>query len=226
MTIKRITTTLLAITAILAINVITATSASAAAPEFSPGGFLLFNIDSGLGILSNNTTNESFHCESDLGHGFITGPHTVGLLLVTFHGCIAIKGTESCPGLSPGGTPGLIHLHFASGELGTVKTSEATSGVALLLKPETGTEFVVLEGKCVTTAAVSGSVAGEVTPVSTSVNDGKVIFTATGPGVQKIKAVNLLGEAAKPKLTAFAGLIEASEETSELILFNGPVEVT
>jgi hypothetical protein len=63
---RRVTTRLLAITAILAIDVITATSASAAAPEFSPGGFLLFNIDSGLYVFANNATAESFHCESDL----------------------------------------------------------------------------------------------------------------------------------------------------------------
>jgi phosphoheptose isomerase len=76
-----------------------------------------------------------------------------------------------------------------------VKAVEAISGVGLLIKPEAGTELWTLEGKCVQTEAISGDIAGEVTPVGTSGNDGKIIFTATSAGVQKIKTINLLGKA-------------------------------
>ena len=214
----------------LAVNLVAVSGASASAPEFHPGTLSLFSGESGTGALQAGST-AAVECKSDLVHGFITGPKTVGSVIVVFHGCTSKEKTgcqvksENLPEPTEGG--GLIVTHLLKGELGSVKTTEAASGVGLLLEPETGTAFVTLEGTCllITPAPVIGSVAGEATPINTTSKDGKLSFIGTGGGAQKIKAINVLGAAKTPKLEAF-GLVEASETTTELALYIEAIVVT
>ena len=213
----------------LAVNLVAVSGASAAAPEFHPGTLALFTGESGPGVLQAGSL-AAVECKNDLVHGFITGPKTIGGVVVTFHGCVSTEN-KGCPVKSPGlPTPeeggGLIVTHLLKGELGSVKTAQAASGVGLLTEPETGTEFVTLEGTCLLTspAPVQGSVTGEVTPLNTTSKDGKVIFIGTGDK-QKITEVNVLGTVKKPKLEAL-GLLESSETTTELALYIEAIVVT
>ncbi len=86
-----------------------------------------------------------------------------------------------------GGGTGTIVTTTLDGALGTVKTTEAASGVGLLLLPTTGTVFVTLEGSRVpgSPAKVDGSVAGEATPKVNPLT-GKPILTGS-EGTQSIK---------------------------------------
>jgi hypothetical protein len=220
---KRIITIALAIAAFAALNAITAASASASLPLFSPATPQNFTFTSGLSLLENNVTAEKFDCLSDLGTGSITGRYTVGKVVVTFHGCTAINGKEVCPALNKGGKPGLIVVNTLKGELGSTKQSK--TGIGVLLGPETGNAFVTLEGgKCATTAEVTGEIAGEVTPVRTLSTEGKNVFEGSA-GVQAITEITVLHKVVKPKLVAFAGLVAASENTSETLKFEKAVEV-
>ena len=210
----------------LTVNLMAAAVASAAAPEFSPGTLNQFKGESGSGALETSEGTKPITCESDVNTGEITGPKTIGSVVVLFHGCKSVEGS-GCPIHSPGQTPGLIETHALVGELGSVKTTEAASGVGLLLSPASGTEFVTLEGTCLllSPAPVVGTLAGEATPVKNGASkDGKLVFVGSA-GVQKIKEINVLGTVKKPVLEAL-GILKSSEATVELVLYTNAVEVT
>ena len=219
----------LTILAALAVTLAAAAGAQAAAPEFHPGTLTLFKGGSSTGKLISRSL-PALECTSDSVHGFITGPKTIGSVIVTFHGCeFDEKGgcvihSEGLPEQPEGG--GLIVTHLLKGELGSAKTSEAASGVGLLLEPATGTEFVTLEGECleISPSPINGSLVGEVTPVNSTSKDGKLIFIGA-KGVQKIKAINVLGTGKLPNLELF-GLLESSETTTELALYTEAIVVT
>ena len=221
----------LTILATLAVTLAAAAGASAAAPEFHPGTLALFKGESGTGVLETSST-AALECTSDLVHGFITGPRTIGSVIVVFHGCKSKEGSgcsvnsTGLPTTSPVESGGLIVWHFLKGELGSVKTSEAASGVGLLLEPETGTTFVTLEGSCLllTPAPITGSFAGEVTPINTTSKHG-IVRIIGSKGKQKIAEINVLGTVKKPKLESL-GLLESSETTTELALYIEEIVVT
>jgi hypothetical protein len=207
----------------LAINLVAVTAASAAEPEFKPGTLNRFTGESGTGALETSGT-KAVNCQTDTSVGEVTGPKTVGSVVVTFHNCSSTEN-EGCTVKSTGSTLGLIVTKVLKGELGTTK--EAKSGVGLLLQPETGTEFVSLEGTCLTVspAPVVGSLAGEVTPVSNGETlDGKLVFIGSA-GKQSIEKIAILNVVKKPELKAL-GLLKASETTNELVLYEKDVEVT
>jgi hypothetical protein len=209
--------------AVFAVGLVMAAAASAAAPEFSPGSGTL-STTSNAGTLEASLGEEKIYCTGDKSVGTITGVHTVGSVVVTFTGCKGKKGKEECEAHSTGKTNEIV-TNTLKGELGTVATSEAASGVALLLEPASGTAFVTTEGSCLTTAAVSGKIAGEATPIKSKSTTGKLIFVGSA-GAQKITKVNVLSAEVEPKLTAFAGLVSASEATSEEVKFSQVIEVT
>jgi hypothetical protein len=223
---KRIGLLVAGVAALAAMMLVAPLSASAGLPEFKPGTYLLFTVASGTGVLEAST-GEKVTCLSDLGHGYITGPRTF-LALVLFHGCKGKNATtdEECPAKSPGQPEGLIHIHVI-GELGTIKKADGiiTGSIGALIEPALGTNFVTIEGTCLTTAAVSGTAAGEVTPLNSLQTTGKLIVGGE-KGVSDILEIVVLHKVIKPKLEAFAGLVTASEETHEELTFDGPVEVT
>jgi hypothetical protein len=215
----------LVVMAVLALNLMAAAVASASAPEFSPGTLNTFTGESGTGALETASTS-AIECTSDTATGEVTGAKTVGGVVVTFHGCSS-KEKGGCAVSSVGGTSGLITTAILDGELGSVKKTEAASGVGLFLLPTSGTKFVELEGSCllVSPSPVTGTVTGEATPVNgTASKDGKLVFEGS-KGTQKIKEINVLGTVKKPGLKAL-GLLESSETTVELVLYTNAVSVT
>jgi hypothetical protein len=212
--------------AVLAMSLMAVSAAVASPPEFNPGTLNIFTSESGSGTLETSS-GTVVSCLTDLSTGEVTGPKTVGGVVVTFHNCSGEKG--GCSVKSEGGpNSSLIITHNLDGELGSVKPTESSSGVGLLLLPTSGTVFVTLEGSCLplSPSPVDGSVVGEVTPVEgPSSKDGKLIFLGSPKGVQKIKQIIVLGVTVKPTLKAL-GLLESNEVTSDLILYTNPVIVT
>jgi hypothetical protein len=150
------------ITASLATASLTATgTAFASAPEFSPGTPQTFTGDGSTSKLETSSGTK-VECLSSLSHWEITGPKTVGNLTVTFHNCHSPQ-SGGCSLKSEGGPNPIINT--MDGELGSVKPTEAASGVGLLILPTAGTSFVTLEGSCLplSPSPVSGEIAAEVT---------------------------------------------------------------
>jgi hypothetical protein len=214
--------------AVLAMSLMAVSAASATPPEFLPGTLNPFTSESGTGALTTSSGTK-VSCLTDLDSGEVTGPKTVGNVVVIFHNCSSGTGAEGCSVKSEGGpNASLIITKTLDGELGSVKPAEAASGVGLLLLPTTGTVFVTLEGSCLplSPSPVDGSVAGEVTPVNVaSSKDGKIIFQGNGTtGEQEIRSINVLGVTLSPRLKAF-GLLESNEITVDLILYEKNVVV-
>jgi len=212
--------------AALAMGLMAVSAASASPPEFLPGTVQAFTSDSGVGQLETSSGTK-IKCLTDLDKGEITGPKTVGNVVVIFHNCSSPE-VSGCSVKSEGGpNTSLIITKTLDGELGSVKPAEAASGVGLLLLPTTGTTFVTLEGTClpISPSPVQGSVAGEVTPISGAASlDIKLILKGSTPGVQQIKSINVLGTTLKPVLKAL-GLLESNEITEDLILLTIAVVV-
>jgi hypothetical protein len=198
-----------------------ASVASASEPVFSVTSTTISGT-SGPGTLEAST-GEVITCTSDSNGGSVTGAHTVGGVVVTFTGCKGKSGSSTCTAKSPGAKEGQIITTTLKGELGSTK--ESSTGVGLLLEPASGTSFVTIQGSCLIEAAVSGSLAGEATPVKTKSTTGKLVFVGS-KGSQNIKEISVLGSTKSPKLTAFGGLVAASEATTELNTFGTALEVT
>jgi hypothetical protein len=223
MTFKRIGTVVLALAAITAMTALAPTTASASLPMFSHWP-LPFTVASGPGTIETST-GEKIVCNSDLGHGNITGLQTF-LALIIYHGCEAhSSGGGSCPAHSPGQPEGLIHIH-AVGELGTIKAGNGAGNIGALIEPALGQPFVTIIGKCLTVeeTAVEGTAAGEVTPVNSNQTTGKLIVFGS-KGKSGITEIAVLHKIIKPKLTAF-GLIESSVAHTTENAADGPVETT
>jgi hypothetical protein len=214
--------------AVLAMSLTAVSAAVASPPEFNPGTLNIFTSESGSGTLETSS-GTVVSCLTDLSTGEVTGPKTVGGVVVTFHNCSSKNSSEGCSVKSTNGpNSSLIITSPLDGELGSVKSTESSSGVGLLLLPTSGTVFVTLEGVClpVSPSPVDGSVVGEVTPVNgPSSKDGNLIFLGSPKGKQKIKEIIVLGVTVKPTLKAL-GLLESNEITSDLILYTNPVIVT
>jgi hypothetical protein len=222
MTFKRIGTVVLALAAIGAMTALAPVTASASLPMFSHFP-LSFGLTSGPGTLETSS-GEKIVCNSDLGHGNITGLQTF-LALVLFHGCIGHNGSSECPAHSPGQPAGLIHIHIV-GELGTIKAGNGAGTIGALLEPALGQPFVIIDASCllVAEAAVEGNAAGQLTPVNSNQSTGKLTVFGSG-GKSGITEIVVLHKITKPKLSAF-GLIEASEATTDENTFDGPIELT
>jgi hypothetical protein len=208
--------------AVLALNLMAATVASAAGPLFLPGTLNKFTATTGLALLETAST-KPVDCASSTTTGEITGLSKVGNVMVSFTGCHSTEGS-GCTIKGGGGTTGNILTATLDGELGTSK--ESKTGVALLLLPTTGTEFVELSGSCLPLGGgeTNGSVAGEVTPVGGgTVLDGKLIFTGLS-GSQSIKKISILGSVVEPELKAL-GLLASSEDATGLVTYEKDVEV-
>jgi hypothetical protein len=201
-------------------------AASASPPEFNPGTLTVAVGESGTVALVTSST-EPIECNSSTSAGEITGAKTFGGLVVTFHGCHSKEGSGcSLKSTNETGVSGLVKTEVLDGELGSVKKTEAASGVGVLFLPTAGTKFVELEGPCLLTSPspITGQVAAEVASTHTSSTDGRTIFLGSG-GTQNIKSINVLGTVVAPRLKAL-GLLEASQVGVGLSLFAANVEVT
>lgn len=204
--------------AVLAMSAIVANAASAAEPEFKAAKFpVAVTGTSGLGV-GSTWQGGTLHCKSDHFTGsVILGAHTLSGGVLIGLGCVTIKGSKECPQKTVGASgPEEIVTRTLKGELGTVKTSEATSGVGLLLEAETTKKLYLLaENECELETEVAGSIAGEVSPIGSSQTTGKLVFGVTS-GKQNIQKIAVLGTVKEPELNAFGfTLTQASTESLE-----------
>jgi hypothetical protein len=202
-------------------------AAAATTPEFKPvpakkkftstGGAVKWTYDNG---------SETMTCTKSTATGEVTGVKTVGKLVVKFTGCTTSgSGKSGCAANSAGRTGGEIVTNALEGELGTVKTAEAASGVGLLLKPETGKTWTTLVGdECTAEAKITGTVAAEVATVGKKQATNKLVLSDPS-GKQAIHSITLdSGTVERPELVMFgtAMTLEASDETT----FEEALEVT
>jgi hypothetical protein len=213
--------------AVLAMSLMAVSASYATPPEFLQGIPQKFKSDSGTGKLEA-AGGPVVTCLTDLNTGEVTGSKTVGNVVVIFHNCSS-TASGGCSVKSEGApNSSLIITKTLDGELGSVKPTEAASGVGLLLLPTTGTEFVKLEGEClpVSPSPVQGTVAGEVTPIGGALTlDGILTFKGNGTaGENLIRTINVLGISLSPRLKAL-GLLESNEITVDLILYEKDIVV-
>jgi hypothetical protein len=221
----------LALVAVFAMTAVAASPAFAADSEqlFKQAGTKQkFKSTSGVGKLTAN--GQVVECKKDKGSGELNAKQTASVknVVVTFEECKSEKEGVTCEVKSKGaGKTNEVATVKLKGELGEVAAAEATSEVGLLLEPESGTAFVILEGTClqVSPTEVTGSVAGEVTPVGKNQLTGKLEFKVPG-GAQAIKTFerSTTDAVVKPSLKVF-GLFTATQETSSEETFEELTEV-
>jgi hypothetical protein len=167
----------------------------------------------------------SVKCLKDLALGIITSLDLVGSLFIHFLECKSRNAAgEECEVNSTNAPEkGLLLVTTLHALLGLILPRTGT-GVGLLVLPAKGEKFVTFaKNECTPESIVTGSVAGEVTPVAQAVTLASVTFALTA-GSQNIKNIDILGARVKPELVAFSN--EATEETLETIHWLTAVEVT
>lgn len=177
-----------------------------------------------IGESTLKVANESISCEKGSDGGEITGMDSIGRMVITFSGCVAHnEKEESCAIKSPGAAEGQIITNTLRGLLGTVKSSEAPSEVAVLIEPESSKRITFLAStKCSVESSVVGTVAAEVNPVDSEVSDGEFAIELSS-GKQAITQVSVLSGTKRPELEAYG--LEASEQAIDEIEFENPVEI-
>jgi hypothetical protein len=172
-------------------------TAALAQPEFSKAG-LKFTGTSGPSVLGGVLS-----CKKDTIKGEILTKTTVNAV-VLFEEC-----ARPCPSE--------VGLEISKGELGSVAHAEAASEVGLLIK--TGWTF-----SCGTTEYhFTGSVAGEVTPLSLAL-EHEFKFLVAG-GAQDIKAITVGSGLVKPEMK-INGFGPVTFESIELETFSEPVSIS
>jgi hypothetical protein len=168
----------------------------------------------------------SLECSKSTSSGEITSATTLGKVVMQSTGCKLTIGDETCPMKSEGGGTEEIVTTSLKGELGIVATTEAASGIGLLLKPETGEVWTSLvETKCLGGSTVEGSLAGEVTSLSKQTTHGLDFVTSEYGAKQRIKEITLdSGELKKPKWDGF--LTVMTLEQSNEVKFEEALEIT
>jgi hypothetical protein len=230
---------LVAIVAVLALTAIGASGASAFTKiEFNKAGTkngftgtlrtspaLMPELEAGGTVLVCKT-------ETSKGVDGGNGTMTVSKVVVRFTGC-EVGGLGSGKEVkSKGASKGEIVTDELSGTLGESATTESATGVSLDLEGPSG-EFTTLEGAGlpISPAPITGSLAGEVTPINTSALSGTRVFSVTS-GKQNIKKVCLLalpcgaigGSEMKPELH-FVGFATATLMTAETVTYEEATEV-
>jgi hypothetical protein len=221
MTVKRAWTISFAAATLLAVMPF---AAYASLPMFNPRGPLPFIITGGPGTIETSS-GEKIVCNSDLGHGNITGLQTF-LALVIFHGCIGhSSGGSECAVHSPGQREGLIHVHTV-GELGTIKAGKGAGNIGAIIEPALGGVFVTIVASCLTVeeTAIEGVLAGEFPGSNRSQTTGKLVISGSA-GKSGITEISVLHKVIKPKVEAF-GLVESSLSHTTESTADGPIEIT
>jgi hypothetical protein len=207
----------IAILAVTAISAIAASSASAMKLTYSGAG--KFTVTSGAGTLET-VGGVQVTCKTDLGTGQLgKSPATTAELTVSFSECEALG--KKCT--SSGGASGLIDTVKLLATFGEVKTKEVGGA---LLKPASGTAFLV-PVKCGATAlAVTGSVIGEfTTKLDTQTNLVTLLFGLKAGEKVKQAITKFVGEektnVLESSLEGGAFEVAGLESKEDLLLING-----
>jgi len=213
--------------AVFLMSAIAVSAASAATlPEFKPVPSNR-KLTSTSGKLTFTYGSEKITCAKSTAAGEVTTAKTVGKLVLKLTGCeTAGAGGRGCPLRSENtSTAGEIVTSSLDGELGTVASSEAASGVGLLLKPESGKTWAELaENGCTPETNWTGTLAAEVATIGKKQATNKLVISDPS-GVQKIRAITVdSGKAEKPQFLMWTVAV-ALEATDELA-FAEALEVT
>jgi hypothetical protein len=176
-----------------------------------------------------SAVGEVITCPTSTSGGEITSEDNINGIVVKFTECKGHKSgqKEECAVNSTNREPGSgeIVTNTLKGLLGLVaKPSESTSGVGLLLEPESSAVFVTIAGTaCSTEATVENNVAGEEATINQATLSLIIPFIGAS-GVQKIKSIVVLGKTVKTQLKAF-GLINASENATATNIVTTALEI-
>jgi hypothetical protein len=200
----------LALVVVFAMSVVATSVASAAAPEFKPAEAAnKFTGTSGTSYLFG-PGKIKVRCAKDKISGKLVGPTNakgVEEVLVTYEECVATGSTgTTCAAHSPGQT-NIIITNKLAGELGKVAATEApASETGLDLKPASGASFVKIEGTCLTTTSVEGSVICEVDPVNVPDTTGTLVCSVhSGTKAFQKQVIKKFEGGAEDILEAFGG---------------------
>jgi len=217
---------LLALVAAFATSAVTAAAASAATPEFKPVPTKK-KFTSTSGTVTFEASGNTLTCEKSATTGESTGAETLGKVIVKFTGCKSTgSGGSNCALKSKNTTTaGEILTDALDGELGTVATTQASSGVGVLLKPATGTLWTELEANtCTHATKVTGTIAAEVATIGKKQATNKFVFATSG-GSQGIKKITLdSGKTAEPELVAWSEPLTMNK--TDEVTFEEALEVT
>jgi hypothetical protein len=210
----------LVVLGVLAMSLAATSIASATLPKFNTTKVTFTGSQSGTSKLG--ASKNTISCTANTTSGEITQAMLVGGVVIHYTGCTSSGATKTgCAANSIGAASGLIETKTLEGILGEVLTSDA-AGLELL--PVSGKTFVeIAANECTVETAVSGTVAGLISPTGKPQTTGKIILNAPSES-QEITEIDTLAGASKPKLTAFSAT--AFDETSEAITFAKAVEVT
>ena len=206
----------------LATGAVTATTAAAALPEFTPPFPNPFTSTSGK--LTLQTVGKlKVMCTADTNTGEVTGPVTA-LVTIRFTGC----STTALPGAlcqSPNGAPGEIVTGVWLGKLGYINTALKEVGIDF----STPTGGPLAEFFCGTTVKgeVVGSVIGKLSPVNKPIKPGKPLKLKFTQKAGKQIPAKLEGE---PIDVPFAKvglgpLEEAGLSSADKLIFAAPITV-
>lgn len=175
------------------------------------------------------TSIETVKCEQGTHTGEISGMRTISKIVEKLNEC-SIESTEAkekgevCTIKSVGAKEeGEIVTRTLKGELGTMKETEASSEVGLLLEPETTKTWTTLSStKCGIELSMVGSLAGEILPVSVKSSIYGLYFETSGKS-QAIKSITVASGVKKPELelTGVSAVVGAEDELE----FGNEVEI-
>ncbi len=218
-------TALLGGLAVLALCAVVTATASAALPEFKPVPTKK-KLTSTSGTVTMEVGGEVFTCTKSTTAGEIASAKALGGVVVKFTGCKYQSPTkDTCALSSVHGAEGEIITNDLKGELGTVKTTEAASGVGIQLHAETGNVWTELAANACTAATkVTGALAGEWATTKKSQKTHTLNIVGKS-GSEKIKKITLdSGVEAEPELVAWTE--KTSLNATDEITFEEAVEVT
>jgi hypothetical protein len=239
---------LVVLVAAFAASMLSASAASAAAPEFAhcvaktggklaagcgkagsgyekeavpAGSKIAFTTTAGTTVLKG-TGNNKMTCQKDKSQGDITGPKTVANVQYTLEECQFEKETAKCSAHSPGKET--VEVNILNGELAKVSTTEANTGVGESLKPTTGKSFFTLEGTCEARFSLEGAVIGEVQPLKELKAETGLAYECSSSHTQKIEKF----EGGEKEILKSFVLPESSDcfEGKETFHASEPIEVT
>jgi hypothetical protein len=215
-------TVLLGGLAMLALSLATAgVAAAATTPEFKPVPAKK-KFKGTSGPLTMTGGKDVFICSKGTVTGEVTGGWDLGNVVQAFTGCkSSSNGTTFCPLHTEGAKEGEVVTKPLTGELGTVTTKEAPSGVGLLLNRESPKEWwEMAENACTVGSTWEGTVAAEVSVTGKRQTTNRLVFK---PG--SIKEIKLdSGKLAEPKFQWFG--IGATFESTAEVSFEEALEVT
>lgn len=219
------TSAFLATLTVFAMSAVTVASASAATPEFKPIPTKRQFTSTG-GTVTWRWGTQNFDCSKSTTTGGIASATALSGVVIKFTGCKETNSKGSCALKSVGASNSEeVLTHSLKGDLGTVKTSEAASGVGLLLEPEaTHTISLLAETTCSPETSLTGSMAGEVSTVGKKQLTNGLMFAVT-KGAQNIKTITLAsGKKETPELEAWGSEL-VMEDTADLT-FEEALEIT